>query len=394
MSLQGLEFVTQCVKPKCTTGRWLDVQVDRKLHRLILQEYIHPTSRQCESTHISLPADFKERVVNPVCIGLNDNICIIQYITKAGKFVRFFLVDLSTLTIKLFEDGEHYINKDIASIFPVECLISPSKSTVIFRLPQPVMSARKWSKMLSAELIVSDSETGGYMYDITNIKGYKLRDRKNQAVAFDPRYEKQLTHVLLDEYCVKCTIMVYDLSTRKGVTEKTHKLVRRLSVSEANSGSDSDSSSGWEDEYHFLLECNIEYSHSGEVFIVCCLVQNTDQTQTLIRNFIFDSNSLHLIGNMETNLSKSNIKVYVVMKQLFVPIFSAGDRNVSVWHLEKHHPPRKVGISCEVPLLGPPRLQCACRTVIVERCGMMQSLNKLNLPPRLISFLQFKQTLL
>ncbi len=382
-----MQFMRQCVKPKCTQDRWMDIQVDTKLHCLILQEYTNPIQMEGETKHISLPADFKEKIINPVCIALKDDICIIQYFTNSVKFVRFFLVHLSTMKMQMFEEAEHYIDKDIASISPVECLISPNKSKVIFHIPQPILSQRKWDKILSASLVESE----GFMYRITNVQGVQPRHRSNRAVAFDPRYPNRLTHVLLDDYCCKCSIVIYELNTQEEVTQKTQTLMKISSACENSSGSDSDSSSEWDCySYRFLSDCHADYSHNGDTFALCCLMKN----ETLVRLFLFDSNTLYLIRSTEKKLKKLKTNFYVSRKHMFVPIFSAGDKEVTVWHLEKHYPPRKLDIFCRVPLLGTPSLQSVCRTVIREVCGVKQSLNKLHLPPKLLSFLQFKHELL
>ena len=373
------EFLYQGVKPKCVQGRWLTSRVDRKQHVLLITQYASARSLRAVCQSIPLPENFTEHIIGrPVCIGCRENLYIIQYITERCKYLRFMLVDLHAKSLQLFEDGEKYFNRDFAAICPVECMITPELSQVLFRLPQSIMSSRKWSKMLSAKISTGTTDANGSQYRVENIRCESLRDRRNQAVAVDPRYANRIAHILVNSYCSKCNIMMYDLSSRKNVGENEHRLHNRQYYHEASSS----------EGYYFLSQCNADYCRSGDVLVLLCIVTSSLDSQTFVRLYMFNADSFHLTQFVEHSTQQMELKLRD--HQLIVAIPSVCDQYVRLWALEKGHTPRDLQVTARLPM--PLTLQALCRAVILH-CSDPDSLQKLNLPPKLLAYVQFKTLL-
>lgn len=301
------DYIFTGVKPKCVQGRWLDTKVDAVNRVIVILEYFG-NQRSVEICSAVIPDCIKERIIGrPICVACYDDIFVVQYVTEKCKFVRFFMIDSTKFSAQCFEDAEHYFHRDFASVCPAECLINPGLTKALFRLPQPIMSSRKWSKMLTANISAKVEGTGEGVH-IDNVQSDGLRDRKNQAVAFHPLHTGRVAHVLLGEYCINCKILLYDLSSKKNILQKELKLHFELDQlepakdeheSESDSDSDSGSSCYEEPTYHFLLQCNIDYSKNGEILALCCVVQSYDATESLVRIFLFSSRDLELLQKQQ-----------------------------------------------------------------------------------------------
>ena len=391
------DYIFTGVKPKCVQGRWLDTKVDAGNRTIVIQEYFI-NQNPVDVCSAVIPDCIKERILGrPICVACYDDIFVVQYVTEKCKFVRFFMIDGTKGTAQCFEDAEHYFHKDFAAVCPVECLINPGLTKALFRLPQPIMSSRKWSKMLAANISPNTEGTREGVH-IDNVQSDGLRDRKNQAVAFHPLHTGRVAHVLLDEYCINCKILVYDLSTKKNIVQKELKFTFDLdqlepakdkSESETDSDSDSDSSCYEEPTYHFLIQCNIDYSKNGEILALCCVMQSHDSTESLVRIFLFCSHDLELLQKQQYDLKDFNVCIVDDKRQLIAPIFSPCDSSVSPWLLERGMCPRSLNVDLRLPKL--PDLQGICRGTILRACRN-ENLTKLGLPIKLINYLKFKVT--
>ena len=393
------DYLFTGVKPKCVQGRWLDTEVDSVYKAIVIREFF-TNQKSVDICRANIPECIKERIIGrPICVACYDDIFVIQYITERSKFVRFFMIDSTKCSVQCFEDAEHYFHKDFASVCPVECLINPGLTKALFRLPQVIMSSRKWSKMLTANIAPSAERIGDGVH-IDNVQSDGLRDRKNQAVAFHPLHTGRVAHVLLDEYCINCKILLYDLNTKKNIAQKELKLTFEMhhmdsekdthepeSSDEADSDSDSDYSCYEEPTYHFLVQCNIDYSKNGEILALCCAVQSHDATDSFVRIFLFSSHNLDLLQKQQYNLKDFNIKIVNDKRQLIAPIFSPCDSSVSPWLLERGMCPRPLNVDLRLPKL--PDLQGICRGAILRVCRS-ENLSKLGLPIKLVNFLRFK----
>ena len=392
------DYIFTGVKPKCVQGRWLETKIDSTHKAVVIHEYFtnQKSVRICTAL---IPECVKERIIGrPICVACYDDIFVVQYITDKNKFVRFFMIDSSKCSVQCFEDAEHYFHKDFASVCPVECLINPGLTKALFRLPQPIMSSRKWSKMLTAT-ISSNPESIRDGVHIDNVHSDGLRDRKNQAVAFHPLHTGRVAHILLDEYCVNCKILLYDLSTKRNIIQKELKLIFDADsvestfdgqdTDECESDSETDSDCCQEPAYFFLVQCNVDYSKNGEILALCCVVQSQDHLDSYARIFLFSSENLNLLQKQQYNLKEFNVKILNDKRQLIAPVFSPCDSSVSPWLLERGLCPKPLDADLLLPKR--PYLQGICRSTILRVCRS-ENLSKLGLPAKLMNFLLFKVT--
>ncbi|KAI0220445.1 hypothetical protein LSAT2_028051 [Lamellibrachia satsuma] len=412
------------VKPKCTEGRHYSVKVADSDHILVIQETT--TQEKSPSYKISLPCSnseecrrpaglygrlFKRRISKPrthppctahtriigrpIVIGCRSNTMVLQYLSDNWPIVRFLLVNIKSGTVKSLEDSERYFLQQFVAICPIECLISPGFSKILFRLPQPIMNTRSWSKLLSTDMSV---DSDGICH-VGDIKADCLSDRQNQGVAFDPRRPCCVTFLMVDEYCTKCELRTYDVSTKMTLLQNSCRLSRFKPVQTEHEETSDDSGSDEEvqepDRYRFLLKCYVDYCKSGDVIVLCCVVKDGGLTSRKLYSclYFFNSDTLQLMNTAITEVPVeifSRRCLFDARKHWFGLIFNAADTKVSVCFLEYgtcvENPP-----ILTVSLPKTHQLKAMCRQVILQACTV-GSLDKLPLPGSLINFLHFQQT--
>lgn len=410
------------VKPKCTEGRHYSAKVVGGDHTLVIQETT-ATDEKCPSFKIGLPCSnseecmrppglygrlFKRRISKPgthlpctlhtriigkpIVIACRGNIMVLQYISNNWPIVRFLLVNTESVTAQCMEDSERYFLQQFVTICPVECLISPNFRKILFRLPQPIMNARSWSKLLSTDISV-DSDS---ICHVSDIKADGLLDTQNQAVAFDPRHPCCVTFLIVDEYCTTCQLRTYDVNTKTTLLQNSCRLNRfkptptnRAEVSD-NSGSEEE-----QDRYRFLLKCYVDYSKSGDIIVLSCVVKDGGLTSRKLFSYLyfFNSDTLQMMSTVTTEVPVeifSHRGLFDARKHWFGLMFNATDTEVSVSFLEYgtcvENPP-----ILTVSLPKRHQLKAMCRQVILQACTE-GSVENLPLPTPLVNFLRFQQT--
>ena len=388
---QDVTFYSQGIKPKCVESRWFSTYVDETNHCIILEEYyLDYNTAKClgkESYTINLPEDFKDRIIGkPVCIGSKGDHVILQFIKGRDPYLHFMHFNIATNAAQMFEDEAHYFNRGFTSLYSVECLISPGLTSILFRLPQPVMSDRKWSKMLKAD-IKCDVEKDIF---IKNVKVSFLRDRQNQTVAFDPKHPHNVTFILVDTYCSKCHIMRFDVQQRKTLSEKKQMIDHRSAYNkhEVSEADDEDTVS------YFLHQCNAAYCQSGDVLVLVCVIfAPTLPEEAMLKISFFDAQELTLRTYCHLKAIRNlpfPMRGLDSSKHWFYPVFSPGDSEVSVWFFQKGAPPIISASSLKVPKQCD--LKAMCRTVIMNVCPR-HKVQHLPLPSSLQLFLRFEHQL-
>ncbi len=306
----GKNYSFPGVKPKCLQGRWLETKlnVTRDVLTINIDEYFWDK----ESTQVccvTVPDCLKERIIGRlICVACHDDIYIVQYITEKCKYVRFLSIDGRNSSVHCFKEAERYFRKDFAAFSPIECLLAPGRTKALFRLPQPIMSSRKWSKMLSANITL-----GLDGVRVGDIISDGLRDRRNQGVAFNPLRSGQVTFVLLDEYCKNCTLAQFNINSKERSSRERKVSLNPSTVSRVAGGSSEADDSEADDDsltdepaYYFLQQCNIDFCRDGEILALCCVVRAHDRLQYFIRLILF-SNKLELLKVEQHSLEQLQV---------------------------------------------------------------------------------------
>ncbi len=374
------------VKPKCVQGRWLDTHFETKTGTLTITEHFLEREKQVTLVQAQLlSCIMKDRIIGKItCIACSGSVFVLQYITKISRFIQFLLLHASsdnTLMVP-FEDEEHYFHRDFIAVCPVECLINYGLKKVIFRLPQPIMSSRKWSKMLTANLDLSSNEKTNAL----KITCEGLRDRRNQAVAFHPHHPDEVVHVLLNEYGSVCKINLYNLKTKKIRLQTEYRFDTKETPNDRASESD-DSDNYEESGTPFLVQCNVDFCKSGEFLVLCCSVKsNFTKSEQQLKSYVISANTLQLVRAESLTLRGSLEVITNHTKQLIAPVFSSCDSSVDLWFLEMGKPPKPLNFKMRLPKT--PNLQGLCRETIIKAC-LEENVENLPLPPKLHQYLKF-----
>ena len=425
----GADSYFRGVKSKCTQGRHYSVKVVDSDHTLVIQQTATPDEKY-PSFKISLPCSRLEKCVRPsglydrlfrrrvpkpethlpcpahmriigkpLVIGCRRNVMVLQYISNNCPIVRFLLVNTEAGTAQCIEDSEGYFRQQFVTICPIECLISPDFSKILFRLPQPIMNMRSWSKLLSSDVSV-DSD---YNFHVSDAKADGLLDKQNQAIAFDPRRPCCVTFLLVDEYCTTCQLHTYNVNTKSTLLKGSCRLSRYkqapsyMDSTEVNDCDDSGSEDEdkAQDRYRFLLKCYVDYSKSGDVIVLSCVVKDGGLTTRKLFSYLyfFNSDTLEMMDTATTEISVeifSHRGLFDARKYWFGLMFNATDTEVSVSFVEYATCVENSPIQT-VSLPKRHQLKSMCRQVILQACSG-RSLEKLPLPNLLINFLRFQQT--
>ena len=415
------------VKPKCTEDRHYSVKVVDDGRSIVIHETTLRDDPGSPSFTVALPCSkqeeckrpvglygrlFKRRIskpaIHPPCtahtsivgipivIGCRGNVMILQYISNNWPIIRFLLVNLKTVTGHCLEDSERYFLQQFVTKCPIECLISPNITKILFRLPQPIMTTRSWSKLLSADVSVDNDGICQY----SDIKADGFTDRQNQAVAFDPRQPCCVSFLTVDDCCTNCQLQIYDVGTKTTLMQNSCKLSRFRPVSsDRGEGSDDAGSDGeTQDRYRFLLKCHMDYCKSGEVIVLCCVVKEDGgltSRKLFSHVYFFDSDTLALMSTASTEVPLeifSRRGLFDARKHWFGLVFDAADTTVSVSFLEYGTCVQNPHIlTVSLPKRHRLNLKSMCREVILQTCHV-GSIGKLPLPCSLIDFLRFQQT--
>ena len=383
MALKSAPF--NGVKPKCTQGRWIDTHFETSTGTLSIKEHFLERKTQVTLVRAKLPSLVNDRIIGRItCIACSGSVFVLQYITQKSKFIRFLLINAAcadTLVVP-FEDTEHYFHKDFTAVCPVECLINAGLTRAIFRLPQPIMSSRKWSKMLTANLELSSDEK----FNLLKLTCEGLRDRRNQAVAFHPRHPDEVVHILLNEYGSTCKINVYNLKTRTIKLQAEYRLDIKEMPNDGTSESN-DSDSNEESDTPSLVQCNMDFCKSGEFIVLCCnLKLNLSRREQQLKLHIISAHSLQLVRTENQTLQGSRGIISNMTRQLITPVFSPCDSKVDLWFLEIGKPHKPLDFQMRLPKI--PNLQGLCRETILKACHI-EEVEKLPLPPKLHQYLKF-----
>lgn len=387
-----LRYCSQGVKPKCTQSRWLSTYVDVPSHSIIIEEYfldfITAEPLRKETFSLFLPQTFTERIIGkPVCIAALNQYIILQYIKGNSPYLHFIYFDTDGNTAQFFEDDSKYFQRGFTSLYAVECLMSPRLDVALFRLPQPVMSDRRWSKLLRADI----SSLGDSSLRIKNLCESHLRDRQNQTVAFDPKHPSNVAFLLVDTYCSKCKILYYDVQNRKTISERNQVIdSHRSNVAGGDDDSDDSDDSGIENVHYFLHQCNASYCQSGDLLILVCVVYAAMlPEEAMIKICIFDAGSLQMTGPAHLR-TICNLPFPVrgldSSKHWFFPVFSPCDSELAVWFFQKNAPP--IAVVSPIRMNMPFTLMTLCRANIRKRCPH-NKIPLLPLPKSMASFLKF-----
>lgn len=389
-------FVFMGTKPEYVQGRFINIHTYFTERKFALREF--EAIPNFESTTISrkymvvkychyfsMPSDFEigRMMGQMTCIGCVGDIFIAQYVTsdKHARFVKFVVIDRRSKQVTAFEDTHHFFHRDSATVSPLECLLSPDKMVCLLRLPQSILSPKKWSKLLICKK-TQEQEPVGHQNPIIGTSPSSFRDRKFQLMSFDPQHPSKLLTVLLDSYCSKCKFSMHDFHVRKDVLQCSRKLY--LTKQEKETGSDSDS----EDEelrYFFLQDCSMTYCRSGDTILISCTVID-NMSNKFLNVYFFNSTTLKLVGSEEFSLSSFQLKKH----EMLVPVFSVCDSKVTFWLMEREQAEFTQLFTCNVP--KPINLKSFCRSVINQAIARnMYSQSTLPLPPSLIKYVHFSQ---
>ena len=385
------KIIFRGIKPQCVQERWFDIQITKSSNILqIIELFRRGSGEQLEGQlvyEVPFPALPDGRVLGqPVCVACHENLFILQYHTDRCKYSRFLLVDTARQTALKFEDSLHYLHMHYFTVGPVVCMISPSLQWVLLRLPAPLqLSNSTWAKIMYAELILTD----GIVTSITDIKVSSWMDRKNQTLTFHPQYDNCLTVALVDQYCSKCELCLYDLSKNEGIIQRSVRATHKLGLQDHNtSGAQGD----------FLLQCNASYSHSGDILILCCTVLDPTTNQVCVKLFVLDTERCMIIHRMlhylewapRRSCSSQDFLAFNPNKDINVVTFSACDTSLSLWQLRVGCTPdsKHRQLSAKLPQLHPPRLQALCRAVILQLCPVYK-LQQLQLPHRIQAYISY-----
>lgn len=396
-----MEFVFEGVKPECLNGRFFNADLDRDAGILMIKEFFqkHIASDSATSildrnnikvTFIKMEEDYcQTRIVGkPVCIGCRDCLLLFQYITVDCRFIRFFLVDVLTGNVIYFEDTQRFFNRDMASVSPLESIVCPDKRTILIRLPQTVLTCRKWSKLMQVEYSQAPSRVQNVPNEVNKDGSFSvsgtasscLRDRKFQAIAAHPIKPCLVFTAVVDEFCSKCKFTVRDVCSKSLILEKTHRLGERSrTYLESDSNSDSD-----EEETYFLLhQCTMASSRQGDIIALCCFVADNKQS-TFIKLFLYETGTMH---SVTSHVIRSEFVSLPLMKtEFFSPVMSICDESCSVCHFKRGSVAMKS--LCTIRLPRPPNLMRLCRAIILRNTPNL-GLASLPLPNKLLKFLRF-----
>ena len=390
--MKGTTWCFQGVRPKCLQNRWTNCILCKRTQTLDI--HVHASDNigadvlVCHSVKVP-ESIFKERIIGPlVCIGAKDDLYVVQYITTQCSYIRFLFIDTTAGTSTTFEDRVHYFNKDFVTEFPVECLINPTTTRILFRLPQSILSLRKWSKMLVSD--IRQGSCGTYMS--SDIYDARFRDRRNQTVCFDPRFPSRVVYMLVNEYCSDVKITVVDVENENIVKQENRQLLYKASGSDPFRPSlsdvpchkeDFDSDSDSENEQFRLIGCNGDFCQSGEYMALLCSVERHAllKNKGLLKVFVFDANlfNIQIIHSQMFHLAMGK-------HTLTFPSFSRCDTSFSIRFGFKGQMVHQLPGTVEIPKPG--NLQAICRMVILQHC-QPKNLCKLGLPQKLHSFLRF-----
>ena len=361
-------------------------KVDGERKQLVITEfvpgdhisYVSDISSVC---HVTLPDELcEERIIGqPVCIGCQDRLLLFQYLTSSKRYLRFFALDLEAEKISTFEDSDQFFNKDLFVVSPVECLISPSRQICLLRLPQTVMTVRKWSKLMQLRTLELNSPITP-KNEILGTVPSKLRDRRHHMIAFHPHSEGRLVTALVDEFCSKCKFLVYDMPTSKVLMEKTHRLGERsLTVSEF----DSDDSEGEDSTYYILHQCGLSFCRSGELLTIHCTGIDSRQN-AFARILFYDSDTLKGITSKLVILT--TIQLPFSNSDVFSQIYSVCDSELHLWHLKRGKRPISCVLSVTLPKIT--CLKALGRAAVLRNVAPKYVLD-LPLPGALLRYLQY-----
>ncbi|ELT91336.1 hypothetical protein CAPTEDRAFT_224132 [Capitella teleta] len=383
----SLTYCSEGVKPKCTQSRWLHCYVDAAQHAIIIEEFFLDfyTAKAYAKVELvlSLPESFSARIIGrPVCIACLDQHLILQYGHADSRHLHFIYYNATTDTAQFFDDGSEYLERAFTALHSVECLMSPSLTCALFRLPQAAMSDRKWSKLLKAEIAQNGSEELRF----GNVRECFLRDRQNQTVAFNPRVQENIvTFILIDNYCATAQFLVYDIESKKTAKEF------QLSISSRGTRR-TDEENGNEEEkvYYHLHQCNAAYCRSGDVLVLLCVVySHMLPEEAMIKLCFFDAETFELNGVPQLRSIRNlpfPIRGLNSAKDWFYPVFSPCDSRVAVWMFQKNAPPVICASACRFK--KPFTLKKLCRAAVCRVC-LAHKIHQLPLPAQLLSFLKF-----
>lgn len=382
MDKRQTQYDCQGVKPVCVQGRFFTVMPFADRSRIIMLEFEqtkHHADQLCSKFAdnmmvLELPKGLqREGIIGKlVCIGCRDNLFVIQYITRRCKYLRFLLVNSVDGSVQMFEDTHQYFIRDFHMSSPVECLISPDMTTFLFRLPQNIMTCRKWSKLIQGVVKIPKNSHG--VTEVIGTEDSFLRDRKFQNLVYDNNFPNTVIISLVDEFCSKCKFSVYNLTEKIETTNKVHRL-------EDESVGDSDVDAE-ETTYYLLHQCSTTICRSGEILVLMCVVTDNRQRPYLR---IFTYNTQTLCGIKKSNHKLTNIILPLLKSEIFSPVFTVCDLYLQVWQMRKCQPSIKVySSSLPKPIL----LKSSCRAVILRNIPK-EHIDTLSLPVSLISYLKF-----
>jgi hypothetical protein len=288
-----------------------------------------------------------------------------------------------------------YFKRNFYMIGPLECLVSPNKKVLLFRLPQNLMTCKKWSRI---QLATFDESFNSVEFKpaVADIHRCALQDRRFQALAFNPRNSAMLVLVLVDEFCSKCKFRIYDFIQAKEVFLKIHRLGDRSTTIHTTKGQDLDDdnactdtdSSDEDNTYYHLQQCSVAITRDTDVIILCCIVIDNRQTP-YVKMYLYGSDDLHCVASFQQNVSGpiSAPTIRLLQDEPYTLVISTCDSTMAVWNRSLYTPTPKCVFVAKIP--HKVCLKSLCRKVIQRHTDTSEICN-LPLPRSLLDYLQFK----
>ncbi|KAK3096771.1 hypothetical protein FSP39_003097 [Pinctada imbricata] len=233
---------------------------------------------------------------------------------------------------------------------------------------------------------------------IGDVRECSLRDCRDQAMAFHPFHCTTVVTAFVDEFCSKCTLIMYDIGNgneKSIVREVKHKVNMSAVHYHSTRDNNDDSDEAEEDKFFLKTESvSMAFCKSGEVLVVCIHAVNNPQPDYMnyyesgyhhysVKFLQFDPETLELLTshshNALMNEEDSSLNA----------LFTTCDSSIQLWDYNDGSGNLRIIKLMTAPLSKPINLKSLCRQKILQQVRM-DRINHLPLPQQMLSYLNFQ----